>query len=335
MTRYQLLDAIADAYTPLLGLAWLATCLLSARHHGARAGLARLALGLAGATVVYALAWLDARAGLWPRAGLDYSTHTAIALAFAAAILPRWPRARVPLVGSLLAYAALMLVQRYHTPADIVSTAAALLPPLAGLAAWLGRRTQPPGRQPVVAVEACAPPADALLRGYAGRAWVDCYRTRVAGDVAAPAYVRAFYTSAPFRLERALLALAGYPSRDAGVVALAAARTDRFAAWTVEARTADQLLLCDANGATRSWLMAAPAPDGGTALYFGSAIAALAGGVGGSAPHGQAPRPRAPYRQLLRFHRLYSRVLLACARDRLARAGARDGASRAPEGPRT
>ena len=54
---------------------------------------------------------------------------------------------------------------------------------------------------------------------------------------------------------------------------LAERELNEFAAWQLEARADDALLLCTIDGRTRSWLMlsAAQAP-GGTRLYFGFAV---------------------------------------------------------------
>jgi len=65
------------------------------------------------------------------------------------------------------------------------------------------------------------------------------------------------------------------PSTDEQVLTLAAGKLDSFAAWSVESRSRDQVLLTDFRDRTRSWLMAANiASNGatGTRLYFGSAI---------------------------------------------------------------
>lgn len=155
-------------------------------------------------------------------------------------------------------------------------------------------------------------PSNALLRRYdGGRGYSDCFAATVAGRVDQAAYVEAFYTTPLFRMERLVLAaLLARPSTDAEALALAKGQSERFAAWTVEGREADQILLCDFQGATRSWLMSAPAGDG-TTLYFGTAIVPRRGGR----------RPSAGFRALVPFHRLYARALLAAAVRRLTRHG--------------
>lgn len=124
MSSYETLDAIADAYTPLLALAGFALLLrplFALRWQVLGIRLSRLA---AGALVAYGLMFVDNRLLLWPAMGLDYSTHTAVALVLVMFLSAHMARARRLCWISLFAYALLMLYQRYHTIADIVTTAA-------------------------------------------------------------------------------------------------------------------------------------------------------------------------------------------------------------------
>jgi len=159
----------------------------------------------------------------------------------------------------------------------------------------------------------CALPPDSLLQRYAAtHAYTDCYATQVAGAVSQATYVAAFYTTAPFKVERLLLRLfASRPSTDQEAVALAQGQRQAFAAWSVEERTPNQILLRDMTGRTRSWLMTAPCEDGTTRLYFGSAIVPPRDAAPGASPLDF------PFSTLLGFHKLYSRVLLFAARSRL------------------
>ena len=170
-----------------------------------------------------------------------------------------------------------------------------------------------------IPVRASSLPSGALLAAYrsAGH-YTDCYETRVDGETRQAAYVEAFYTSWLFKLERRILALAAMPSTDAEAAELATGTRERFAAWRVEARTSDQLLLCDVHGRTRSWLMSADTGRGtGRTLYFGYAIVPAPGAAPGAAALDF------PYGALLGFHRLYSRLLLGAAAARLERAASR------------
>lgn len=165
------------------------------------------------------------------------------------------------------------------------------------------------------AIQPCDLPESALLHKYReSGAYTDCYATEVAWPVAQAEYVEAFYTTAVFKVERQLLKWFAFrPSTDTEAKQLAAGALTTFAAWSVEGQAADQLLLCDFAGRTRSWLMAVPIEDGGTRLYFGSAVVPVVSARSGKATLGFA------FGALLGFHKLYSRVLLHAARSRLAR----------------
>jgi hypothetical protein len=166
----------------------------------------------------------------------------------------------------------------------------------------------------------CALPPHALLaRHREAGAYLDCWVTQLPGAVSQREFVDAFYTTGLFKLERWLLArFAARPSTDAQAGQLARGDTEVFAAWSVEARDAAQLLL--AAGRTRSWLMVepiAPAGEGGggagTRLYFGSAVLPVRDRRTGQPVMGRG------FHALLGFHKLYSRVLLRAARARLER----------------
>ena len=163
-------------------------------------------------------------------------------------------------------------------------------------------------------------PHGALLGKYQSRgAYADCYVTEVARPVSQAEYVQAFYTTPLFRLERLLLAwLVSKPSTDAQASQLALGPLDSFAAWSVEERREDQLLMCDFQGRTRSWLMVVPMKgenSGGTRLYFGSAVVPARAARAGT----RTPDLGLTFRLLLGFHKLYSRALLFAAMSRLMR----------------
>jgi hypothetical protein len=164
-------------------------------------------------------------------------------------------------------------------------------------------------------------PKDALLQKYAkGPGFTDCYAAEIEGRVHHADYVTAFYTTWLFGAERQLLAwFLSKPSSDRDAHALGSGSADTFAAWRVEDRAANQLLVTDFRGATRSWLMTehVDAASGAmTRLYFGSAVVpridkkTAEGRMGGA------------FRALLGFHRIYSHALLSAARARLERSQA-------------
>jgi hypothetical protein len=170
-------------------------------------------------------------------------------------------------------------------------------------------------------IRSCQLPSDALLKRYlASGAYADCYVTEVARRVSHAEFVEAFYTTAVFKLERLVLRVfVSRPSTDAQAGQLARGELSSFAAWSVEGRAPNQLLLSDVSGRTRSWLMvkASENPDLiGTWLYFGSAVVPVRSLKTGRTSLGSV------FTALLGFHKLYSRVLLQAARHRLSRKAA-------------
>ena len=166
-------------------------------------------------------------------------------------------------------------------------------------------------------VRACRLPSNALLRRYdCGGGYTDCYEIEISGQVALCAYVNAFYTSWLFKIERAILSLVGQPSTNHQAAEIASGKGVTFAAWNVEAREEDQLLLCDITARTRSWFMVILVPDRvppKTRLFFGSAITSI--------KHQTSRREGIGliFGALIGFHKLYSRALLAAGTGELQR----------------
>ena len=155
-------------------------------------------------------------------------------------------------------------------------------------------------------------PGEALLCAYRERGhYTDCYESEIGRAVSLEDYIRAFYTTPLFRMERAILAWAvSKPSTDEEADELAQGTAESFAAWHVEARDTNQVLMCDFRGQTRSWLMIESIATG-TRLLFGSAVVLTE-----TTKDGGLRMPLA-YAALLPFHRLYSRALLSSARRKL------------------
>lgn len=165
-------------------------------------------------------------------------------------------------------------------------------------------------------LQASALPEGTLLDRYAhSGAFTDCYHVDVPMSVSLAQYVRSFYTSPIFKVERSILAvIARRPSTDKSAQDLANNHTTRFSAWDVEDRNSNQLLLRDFTGRTRSWLMVRPLELAGsmsTRLYFGSAVVPKSVAPGGVASFGVA------FHALSGFHRLYSKALLGAAQSNL------------------
>ncbi len=157
-------------------------------------------------------------------------------------------------------------------------------------------------------------PDDALLAQYHLQgAKTDCYFIDLPKQVDQAQYIEAFYTTKLFKVERFILSLvARRPSTDERAKNLANGETKTFAAWSVEAQTQDQLMLCDFMGKTRSWLKSVKQEDGnGTRLYFGSAVIAKKDRASGKARVGIG------FQLLGGFHHVYSKALLKAAYLRL------------------
>ncbi|HEX2541154.1 MAG TPA: hypothetical protein VHM00_08735 [Caldimonas sp.] len=156
-------------------------------------------------------------------------------------------------------------------------------------------------------------PEHSLLQRYSDSgAYVDCYATEFSARASHAQFVEAFYTTPLFKLERFLLgAVASCPSTDAQAKELAQGQRESFAAWQVESRASNEVLL--RAGRTRSWLMVAASPGSRTRLLFGSAVLPKQSTPSGHRHLGGG------FRALLGFHKLYSRALLLSARLRLSR----------------
>jgi hypothetical protein len=164
-------------------------------------------------------------------------------------------------------------------------------------------------------------PEDSLLRTYRGgprpESWResgDCFTVTVDRATDLAEFVFAFYTSPVFRIERLILCLlAGAPSTDAEALRLAEGSGASFAIWRVGERTATQLLMCDRYERTRSWFKVVPIDEGHTSLQFGSAVASRGSQETESRWRGYL------FKRLLRFHVVYSQILLNAAKRGVVR----------------
>lgn len=156
-------------------------------------------------------------------------------------------------------------------------------------------------------------PETALLRRYAESGeYTDCFSTQVPALVPLPEFVAAFYTTRLFRAEGFVHRwLASLSSSDDEALQLAHGDRDAFAAWAVQERSDDQLLMIDVRRQTGSWFLC-EAVETGSQLYFGSVVFRRRETPAGRELHWS-------YRSLLGAHRLYSRALLSAARLRLLR----------------
>lgn len=162
-------------------------------------------------------------------------------------------------------------------------------------------------------IRKCPIPVNTLMEKYMNNGgYVDSYITEIPRQISFPDFVFAFYTTPLFKMERLILKSAvSKPSTDLQARQAAEGKIAEFAAWTVEARTENELLMCDFLSRTRSWFMTIPVGESRTRLYFGTAVVPKTGrtalGFG--------------FRAMLGFHQIYSVSLLYSAKRKLERGG--------------
>jgi len=162
-------------------------------------------------------------------------------------------------------------------------------------------------------IQECPIPANTLLDKYSmDGGYADCYSTEIPGQVSFSEFVFFFYTTYLFKLERLILQWTiSKPSTDPQARQLADGIRITFAAWQVENHNQNELLMCDFQGQTRSWMMVVPVSSVQTRLYFGSAVVPNQNTITGERSIGFV------YRALLGFHRIYSILLLYSAKWRI------------------
>ena len=166
-------------------------------------------------------------------------------------------------------------------------------------------------------IEPCSLPKHALLARYqlGGdlEGYTDCFAIKLQKRIEFADFVVAFYTSPLFKIERFILRLIGKPANDKKARELALGLRADFAAWTVEDRSQDQILLCDFMKKTRSWLMVELSDEERQSnLYFGSAVVFKTSET-------NEVKPPAGFSLLSRFHVWYSKALLNAAHRQLVK----------------
>ena len=168
----------------------------------------------------------------------------------------------------------------------------------------------------MVSNEKCSVLPNSLLAPFAANGYADTYHTELSGHISMEDYIYGFYTTPLFKLERLILSwTVSKPSNDEQTHELAKSKTDKFATWTMEGRTENELLMCDMIGRTRSWLMVnhlGTVDNPKTQLYFGTGVVSKSKRKVGNASFGLF------FIALLPFHKAYSRFLLFFARRQLS-----------------
>jgi hypothetical protein len=164
-------------------------------------------------------------------------------------------------------------------------------------------------------IQKCAVPPNSLLAAYTrDGSYTDSYRTEFPGHISLPAFIKAFYTNWLFKVEAFILKYTvKRPSTDMEAQELANGTRTKFAAWDMEGRTENELLMCDMMERTRSWFMVTHENER-TQLYFGSAVVPVKDPKTGKSSLGFL------FVILLGFHQIYSYFLLYFASRNLARA---------------
>ena len=139
---YQQLDVIADSYIPLLGILTLVWLLIKASRLGIKSALIETVTTSLGVMYIYALMFLDAYFTAYASIGLDYSTHTALALVFVTTLSLIGKQVRRITVISMVCYCLLMFYQGYHTLADMALTSLMTLPVLVWLKCLPNRKAK-------------------------------------------------------------------------------------------------------------------------------------------------------------------------------------------------
>lgn len=126
--NYQQLDVIADSYIPILGTLSLLWSVIKGCRSGIRSAFIDVVTMFLSVIYIYTLMFADKYLAAFSSIGLDYSTHTALALVFVVTLSFIGKTVRFITIISMLLYCLLMLYQGYHTVADIMLTGLLVLP---------------------------------------------------------------------------------------------------------------------------------------------------------------------------------------------------------------
>ena len=124
------LSIVADIYIPLITLMIVVELTLTNKSLEGNQHLLkfRLPLLIGSLASAFGLMVVDNIFQLWASLGLDYSTHSAVALGLVLFLRLLRPTAYIYYLVSLLLYFCLMVLLRYHTVLDILSTVLIILP---------------------------------------------------------------------------------------------------------------------------------------------------------------------------------------------------------------
>lgn len=127
MTEYEILDAVADAYNPILLIGSIGILIYSIAQKNSLYSNQTKEFVLIG-LVVYGWFYLDKIFGIWSLFNLDYSTHTAAGFSLTFYLFINSKHLRNFVWVFFIAYLILILYQQYHTVLDILTTLLATAP---------------------------------------------------------------------------------------------------------------------------------------------------------------------------------------------------------------
>ena len=127
MLTYDQWDIVADAYIPVLTVLALWSLFKRSGNSGGPRTIPQIKILVLSVLLVCLLMFVDAILVIWPRFGLDYTTHVALALALVCHLIYFGKTFSPLLAGSMCLYCVLMVYQAYHTIWDVVSTAGVIL----------------------------------------------------------------------------------------------------------------------------------------------------------------------------------------------------------------
>ena len=161
-------------------------------------------------------------------------------------------------------------------------------------------------------------PYDALSARYIEEgAFVDCYYVEIPKKIALEKFIKAFYTTTLFKIERTILSfVTSRSATNKEAVELSLGESDSYSIWTVESRTSNQIILCDFTKKTRSWLMVQVSLTKEavtTRLFFGSVVVPKKVSDNGHGSFGIL------FHLFGGFHRVYSKALLNASYKNLLR----------------
>lgn len=123
---FRVLDLLADG-TNIVLIGWLLVALVLKTKSGA-ANWKNWSAVFLSVAVVYIVKSIDSKLHIWESAGLNYSTHSALAAVLVLSICFFDRARRAPAIGVFVAYEVLQMLLGFHSLLDILSTLLVVVP---------------------------------------------------------------------------------------------------------------------------------------------------------------------------------------------------------------